>query len=156
RRAGPMQNFGPSPGMRGSPTSPEQPSYGASPGQPGSPTYNPNAALPSLNNPGASTSPSTGSSASGLNAPSTSSGSSTRSGSCSGVGGTTAEAKSPTLFCRGLEGPGLSPGPSSLRNLAPTQRPTAACKIRNRGTYPALNHIPRQGHRHETHISNFG
>ena len=61
-----------------------------------------------------------------------------------------AEAKSPTLFCRGLEGPGSAPG-LSFASLAPTQRPTAACKIRI-----PLNHIPRQGDRHETHISNFG
>ena len=61
-----------------------------------------------------------------------------------------AEAKSPTLFCRGLEGPGSAPG-LSFASLAPTQRPTAACKIR----IPS-NHIPRQGDRHETHISNFG
>ena len=61
-----------------------------------------------------------------------------------------AEAKSPTLFCRGLEGPGSAPG-LSFASLAPTQRPTAACKIRI-----SLNHIPRQGDRHETHISNFG
>ena len=61
-----------------------------------------------------------------------------------------AEAKSPTLFCRGLEGPSSAPG-LSFASLAPTQRPTAACKIR----IPS-NHIPRQGDRHETHISNFG
>ena len=61
-----------------------------------------------------------------------------------------AEAKSSTPFCRGLEGPSSAPG-LSFASLAPTQRPTAACKIR----IPS-NHIPRQGDRHETHISNFG
>jgi hypothetical protein len=51
-------------------------SFGALPGNPGSATFDPNAALPSLNNPGSALAPTPGTSASGINTPSTSSGTS--------------------------------------------------------------------------------
>jgi hypothetical protein len=51
-----------------------QPDYGALPGNPGSATYDPNAALPSLNNPGSALAPLPGTSGAGFNSPSTTSG----------------------------------------------------------------------------------
>jgi hypothetical protein len=51
-----------------------QPDYGALPGNPGSATYDPNAALPSLNNPGSALAPLPGTSGAGFNSPSTNSG----------------------------------------------------------------------------------
>jgi len=45
--------------------------FGALPGNPGSPTFDPNAALPSLNDPGSALAPTPGTSASGINTPST-------------------------------------------------------------------------------------
>jgi hypothetical protein len=52
----------------------DQPNYGALPGNPGSATYNPNAALPSLDNPGSALAPLPGTSGAGFNSPSTNSG----------------------------------------------------------------------------------
>jgi hypothetical protein len=51
-------------------TIPNQANYGALPGSPGSPTYDPNAALPSLDNPGSALAPKPGTSASGFRSPS--------------------------------------------------------------------------------------
>jgi hypothetical protein len=52
----------------------DQPDYGALPGDPGSATYDPDAALPSLNNPGSALAPLPGTSSAGFNSPSTNSG----------------------------------------------------------------------------------
>jgi hypothetical protein len=49
-----------------------QPNYGALPGNPGSATYDPNAALPSLDNPGSAMAPLPGTTGAGFNNPSTS------------------------------------------------------------------------------------
>jgi hypothetical protein len=51
-------------------------SFGALPGNPGSATYDPNAALPSLGNPGSALAPAPGTSAAGFRSSSTSSGTS--------------------------------------------------------------------------------
>jgi hypothetical protein len=51
-----------------------QPNFGALPGSPGSATYDPNAALPSLDNPGSALAPNPGTSAAGFGTPNTNSG----------------------------------------------------------------------------------
>jgi hypothetical protein len=51
-----------------------QPNFGALPGSPGSATYDPNAALPSLDNPGSALAPNPGTSAAGFGSPNTNTG----------------------------------------------------------------------------------